>query len=112
MVEFGWETSPAGQGRRMSKTLTIHAVVTIEDGNLAPIIDEQPPALSKFLVGKPASIPFGKTHDPDGDPLTIALIPLVQGLAVALSGNQITMNWDGKGIPGEYRIQVEVDDGK
>jgi hypothetical protein len=64
------------------------------------------------MVGTPASVPYGNVSDPDGDPLLVALEPLVQGFSVSLVDNQIMLHWDGVGMAGTYQVQVSADDGK
>ncbi len=64
------------------------------------------------MMGAAASIPYGNVSDPDADPLTITLEPIIQGFTVSYSGNQVMLHWDGNGVPGNYSVQVAADDGK
>ena len=98
----------------MAKTFSIAGTITVTEvaANMPPVFSTQPPSNVSFLVGTPASIPYGNVSDPDNDPLTVALEPIVQGFTVSLNGNQIMLNWDGNGVAGNYSVQVSADDGK
>lgn len=97
----------------MALVISIQATIRIEQSNRAPIFIEQPPVSSPpFKTGVPASIPFGKVQDPDGDAMTLTLIPEVPGCSLTLEGEQITLNWDGTGAPGEHTVTIKADDGK
>jgi hypothetical protein len=91
----------------------VTATIIIERPNDPPVFDENPPVSSRFLIGQPKTIPFGRAHDPDGDPLAIELIPSPQGFTATLAQNgQINLAWNGDGVPGTYLIEMSLDDGK
>jgi len=97
----------------MAKTYTISATITIEEAQGPPVIDEQPPTNSTFTFGVPKTIPYGKAHDPDGDPLTVTLEPPVAGYTVSINPTgQIMLAYDGKGAKGVYTTAVVIDDGR
>jgi len=98
----------------MAKTYSIAGTITVTEvpANQPPVFSTQPPSTISFMVGTPATVPYGNVSDPDGDPLTVALEPVVQGFSLTYSGNQIMLVWDGTGTAGSYAVQVSADDGK
>lgn len=96
----------------MAIVISIQAIIRVEQSNRDPVFTENPSASSPFKTGVAASLPFGKVVDPDGDALTLLLVPPVPGFSLTLDGDQIILNWDGTGAPGEYAVAVSADDGK
>jgi hypothetical protein len=97
----------------MAKTFTITGTITVEDANGPPVVDQQPPANSTFTFGVAKTIPFGKAHDPNNDPLMLALVPAIAGFTPKIDATgQMTLVYDGKGAIGQFSTAVSIDDGK
>ena len=96
------------------KTLFLQGAIAATEvpSNQNPVIDEQPPETATFMIGVPASIPYGRGHHPNSDPLTAGLDVLPQGFTISLMGDRVMLHWDGVGKAGTYQVRAFLDDGK
>jgi len=102
-----------GGSYAVAKALLLQGAVPVAEASSSqnPVIDEQPPETATFKIGVPASIPYGRGHHPNFDPLTAGLEVLPQGFTISLVGDQIVLHWDGGGIAGTYQVRAFLDDG-
>jgi hypothetical protein len=97
-----------------AKALSLQGAIAATEvpSNESPVIDEQPPETATFMIGVPASIPYGRGHHPNADRLRAGLEVLPQGFSTSLVGDQIMLHWDGVGTIGTYQVRAFLDDGK